>query len=183
MVNTARAFVERSEIAGVFADGAPEQTMIWQEGATWFRARPDWLTADGSILLHYKTTAGSVQPDAFIRGPLAKLGYDMALAFYERGLYAIPGVGHAPTSVILAQETSPPYSCVLIGLNPEMAELATNKVERAVRIWRECMRTNRWPAYPAAIHWAEPTPWQRADEEARTYEAIDERQAEHGLQA
>ena len=165
MAEVARQFLSTTDLAGALDNGKSEQTLIWQEGKTWFRARPDWLTDDGRLMLHYKTTEASANPAPFIRGLLPNMGYDVSLAFYRRGWEALGG---SPDTlhVILVQEQSPPYACSLVALSPVMLAIADEKVQRAVDTWEKCMRTNRWPAYSPAIHYAEPTAWQLAEAEA-----------------
>lgn len=184
MLAVARAYVESSQIAGVFKNGEPEATVIACEGDTWLRARPDWITHDRKFTVHYKTTPGSAEPNSFIRGRLFSLGYDVSLAFYERALAA--ACGTVPESCILLQETNPPYACSLIGLDPTLQDIAERKVDHAIRTWAECLERGQWPAYPADICFAEPKPWQIAEAEERDlvhqYEH-DEKQAQHGLQA
>lgn len=183
MVEVAKHYIAGSEIAGIFDDGAAELTMIWQEGPTWLRARPDWLSGDQSIMLHYKTTARSAEPGSFGRTAFMSMGYDMTAMFYERGLYAMPTDGErdAPASVFLVQETEAPFACSLIGLDPQMQELAQRKVDRAVALWANCMRTNKWPAYPNRVCYIEPKPWQVAEFEER--EMLDPVQEREGVQA
>jgi hypothetical protein len=183
-VMAARAFIEGSELAGLFDDGQPEVTMVFETDGVLCKARPDWLSGDHSILCHVKTTQGSAQPDAWIRSQLVNSGYDVACAFYERGLYSLPGDGkESPTSVFLVIEQSAPYGCSLIALDPAMMDIAERKVARAIATWRQCVATDRWPAYPSRICYAQPKPWQLAEEEERqaTHE-FDEKQAEYGLQ-
>src|SRR3990172_2067727 len=43
IVIAAKDYLANSEIAGIFDDGAAEQTIVWQEGDAWCRCRPDWL--------------------------------------------------------------------------------------------------------------------------------------------
>lgn len=179
MVETAKAYLARTELAGLFADGEPEATIIWQEGATWLRARPDYLSNDRTVMLHYKTCSGSAQPEAFIRGPLCSMGYDMAAAFYDRGLAEVAGT--MPKSVFLAQETSPPYSCSLIALAPALADIASSKVNRAIELWTHCMTTGRWPAYPTRIAYAEPTAWMLAAEQEHEYKRFTEEELAGGV--
>lgn len=169
MVGVAEKYIAGSELAGIFKDGEAERTMIWQEGPTWFKARPDWLTSDQSILLHYKTTATNAEPDRFGNRMLGLMGYDVALMFYERGLYQMPIKGErpAPRSVILAQETEPPYECSLVGLDPERADLASRKVELAVSLWARCMKSGNWPAYPKRVCYIGVKPWEVADVEVK----------------
>ena len=165
MVHAAKTFLATTELAGVLDRGRPEMTMIWEEEGTWFRARPDWLTDNGDVMLHYKTTLASARPEPFIRGLMPSMGYDVALSFYRRGHEALGG---SPDTqhLIFVQEQAAPYACSLIGLSPVMMAIADEKVNRAVKLWRECMRTKTWPAYSPEIHYADPTAWQLAEAEA-----------------
>ena len=187
-VAAARAFIATSELNGVFDSGKPEQTLVWKEGDVLCKARPDWLTADQSILLHVKTTAGSAQPESWIRNQLASCGYDTALAFYERGLVQTMAMENmkwgGAQSVFLIIEQLPPYGCSLVSLDPAYMELAASKVERAIRTWAECQASGKYPAYPSRIAYATPKPWDLSEEEGRQLgDAFDSLQAERGLQA
>ena len=159
MVREARGFIngdathDPSEIAGVFGRGKPELTITWTEGDAPCKIRPDWLTDDRSILLHYKTTKVSVQPESFSRTAI-NMGYDVAMAFYARPFWA--GTHH----LILAQEQTAPYACKIFGLSNAQSEIAIRKVERALNTWAACMKSGRWPAYDGRVHYIEPTPWQ-----------------------
>src|SRR3990167_1335678 len=87
MVKAANEFIETTELKGIFENGKPEQTVIWQEGDIWCRARPDWLTNDNKIILDYKTT-DSAAPEVFIR-QIPRMGYDLQSEFYDRGIYRL----------------------------------------------------------------------------------------------
>jgi len=161
-VSAALSFIEKSEIAGVFHRGKPEQTVIWKEESLICKARPDWLTDDRSILLHVKTTQGSAEPSSWIRGQLTNMGYDVAWAFYQRGC----PVG---LSVFLVIEANAPYGCSLVGLDPAMQDLADRKVSRAIATWQQCKATGKYPAYSSRIHYAEPRAWQLEEEESHAF--------------
>ena len=172
MVKVAREFIAQSEIPDAFKNGAPELTIAWQDGETWCKARPDWLNLTDGIMLHYKTTQGSAKPEVFIRNQFVPMGYDLAAAFYERGLSA---VGKTAMTVFLVQEVYEPFACSLVGLSPAMADIADSKVSRALTIWQECKKTGVWPAYLPRIHYAEPMPWHLAEsEEKRTESEVDQ---------
>lgn len=184
MLAEAHEYVAGSELAGIFERGKPEQTMVWDEGPLWFRARPDWLTDDG-ILVHYKTTKRAAEPESFGRSMIVQMGYDTACMFYERGFEALRSERRVGSrSAFLIQETEAPYCCSLIGLDPEMMDLASRKVERAIQLWGHCMRTGKWPGYPNRICYLSPKPWQVADFEeqelTRPVGQIDARQYENG---
>jgi len=174
MVKAARAFLDDSELAGVLERGKPELTIVWQEGDTWCRARPDWMADDRDVVLHYKTTKASASPERFIRGIMPSMGYDLALAFYARGFQAVSHrsvTGRPPLHVLFVQEQMPPYACSLISLSPAAWSIADLKVERAIKLWQQCLSSGVWPAYSGRVHYAEPTPWQMAAAEADMTEA------------
>lgn len=165
MADKAREFLAMTEIAGVLDHGQGEATVIHQEGDTWFRSRPDWINAQMRVVLHYKTTRASANPEPFIRGVMESFGYDMALAFYRRCWESLGDDYRDWQHLILAQEQEPPYACSLIGLSPVKWAIADEKVQRAVAIWQRCMKSGVWPAYSPAIHYADPTAWQLAQAE------------------
>ena len=168
MVEVARAYLASSEIAGVLEQGKPEQTLLWEEGGigkprrggTWCKARPDWLANDFRTMIHFKTTQGRANPEWF-SSRMVDMGYDMAAAFYTRGVQYVCGVTPSRLlSVFLVQESSAPYACSLIGLAPSLMELAVVKVEHALQVWGTCLAEWRWPAYPVEICYTEARPWQ-----------------------
>jgi hypothetical protein len=181
-VGAAKHFIVGSELAGVFDSGEPEATLIWQEGALTMKARPDWLSADRSLMLHVKTTAGSANPDSWIRNQLTPMGYDLALAFYERGLNAVTESPCIIKSVFLVIEQEPPHGCSLVGLDPASLDLARRKADRAIRIWEQCKRTGKYPAYPNRICYAEPLPWDAARfEEKEMSQPFSEKELAGGI--
>jgi hypothetical protein len=159
MVGTARDFLRSSEVGDMTFK--PEQTLAWQEGTTWCRARPDWLSTDRTLILDYKTT-DDANPEAFIR-QIARMMYDTQSEFYSRGLEAV--TGKRPLFVFLAQEIEPPYACSLIALSNAYLEIANAKVERAIKTWGYCLKTGDWHSYTNRILYAEPPSWAMAEHE------------------
>jgi hypothetical protein len=182
-VNAAHKFIGASPLAGIFTSGKPEQTLIWEEGGLRCKARPDWLTNDRDILLHLKTTKGSANPEVWIRSQLEPMGYDVALAWYQRAIEQFVDADSCE-HVVLVVEQEAPHGCSLISLDPAMWSIAHAKVARALATWQRCVAAGRFPAYPSAIHYAEPKPWQLAqEEEAQLGVVFDQLQEEQGLQA
>ena len=168
MVDVANAFIETSEISGVFAHGDPEMTLVWDEGNVRCKARPDWLSESRSVIVHFKTTGSSANPETF-RDRLVEMGYDLAAAFYDRALRNVTGRDPSRiSSVFLIQETSAPYACSLMDLAPSLKEIAVVKVEHAIQAWTQCVSTQHWPAYPTRTCYIEARSWQitRAAEDA-----------------
>lgn len=183
MVHAALDYVEHSEIRGVFKTGEPEQVILFEECGVPCKARPDWLTADRRICLSYKTTAGSANPDAWIRTQLPS--YDLASAFYESAVLSIAPAADVEV-VHLVQETAAPHSCALVALGPAFKELACRKLDMALKTWRDCEKRGKWPAYAGRIAYAEPLPWQETEVQRREecdFLGNDPIQLQHGIQA
>jgi exodeoxyribonuclease VIII len=158
MVAVARATLLSSELHDILDTGTPEKTMLWEERGCWCKARCDLLSKDRSIILDYKSTTNA-EPEAFIR-QIARMNYDLQAEFYSRGLDKISGaVRPASRFVFLAQENSAPYACSLISLSNAWRSIGKSKVQRAITLWAECMRTQQWPSYTNQICYAEPAPW------------------------
>ncbi len=160
MVAAAHSYVDNSEIAGAFRDGAPEQTLIWSEDSVLCKARPDWLSP--RHLIHYKTTT-NVNVRAFGR-VAASMGYAMAMMFYQRGLNAVLPDNECE-HFILAQEATAPFACKLFDITAALSDVAERQVERAIGIWARCLASGQWPAYDGSVHSIDLQPWELAQAE------------------
>lgn len=162
MARAVRAQLDRHEARDAFRDGKPEQTIAWQEpGGVWCRSRLDWLPSRmtrSTIIFDFKSTTNA-EPAAWSRSKLEAMGYDVQAAFYLRGLRAL---GPEVRFAFVVAEVAPPFALSVIGLPPEVIALAEQKVDHAIAVWRQCMATGEWPAYPARICWADPQPWSEA---------------------
>jgi hypothetical protein len=139
--------------------------LIWQEDGIWCRARPDWMANDRKVLLDYKSTSGSAEPNAWVRTMLGMTG-EIQPAFYLRGNIATGGPEDARW-VFLVQENEPPYAVSFIGMPPAFLDLGERKVAHAVSLWRQCITTGQWPGYANRIAWAEPPAYAVAQWEER----------------
>lgn len=136
-------------IAALFADGTPEQTLVWQDEATgvWRRARPDWLPlrrGDRQIVVDYKT-ARSVEPSALARA-VYDYGYHQQAPWYLDGIKAL-GLDDQPAFVFVAQEKEPPYLVTVFELDATALRLGRARNRRALEIYRDCTASGVWPGY------------------------------------
>jgi hypothetical protein len=173
MVGAARAYVaslERSEPAvwQAFAPagGESELTVVWDDGGTLCRIRPDRISADHRLIVNYKTTGTSVEPDRWGRTQFPD--YYLGAAFYRRGVEEVFGV--QPDHVFLCQENRAPYLCSLVGVDPATFSLGDAKVNTALLMWRACAKANRWPAYPPRVCYPTLPPWEATRWEEREIE-------------
>lgn len=129
--------------AAMFTDGEPEAVLVWQEGATWCRARVDWLR-EGAID-DYKSTSASANPDDWTR-TLFYNGTDIQPAWYLRGLRAL--TGHSATFRFAVQETFAPYALSVIALGPGAMLLAEKKILFALEAWQRAVERDDFVGYP-----------------------------------
>ena len=165
---TAKAIVEQSflalarceevqELAPVKVLPITEQVCLWQEGETWCKARPDFVSGDYKVVLNYKTTKASADPASFGTGMLIRSGYHVQAYHHARGVFSDTGVN--PACVWLVQETDPPYAASILGMSPALQALAESQWKYALGVWRNCIQSGHWPGYPDRVCWVEPKPW------------------------
>jgi len=161
MVGIAReAIAACPDLSGItLADGKAEQTIVWEDVGTWCRARPDWLANDRSLMLDYKSVSTSAEPNDVLRTHVIPHCWDLQSAFYLRGLRCAEKLERDPAYVFMAQEIEPPYAVSFIGMPPAFLALGEQKVNRAIALWSDCLRTGEWPTYGNRIFWPEPPPW------------------------
>jgi hypothetical protein len=140
--------------------GESETTLVWQEGTTACRIRPDRISVDRILIVDYKTGKTSPDPGLWGRTQMVKMGYYMAAAFYRRGVHALCAV--TPAYVWLVQSQNPPYLCSLVGLDPHAADLGERKIEAALELWKRCAASGKWPGYPPRVCYPEIPPWEEA---------------------
>lgn len=148
---------ELADLAPIQEHPLAEQVCLWQEQGTWCKARPDLVSADRKVVLNYKTTKANADPESFGTGMLIRSGYHVQAYHHARGVQA--EAGESIDCVWLIQEVEPPYAASILGMSPALHQLAESQWLHALGLWRECLRTNQWPAYPSRVCWIEPPPW------------------------
>jgi hypothetical protein len=104
------------------------------------------------------------------------MGYDFRAAFYARGYEAVVGRPLKEYRFI-ACEVDPPHGLGMYALTPEAMDFAAKKVERAIDIWKSCLRSNSWNGYPKKICYVNPPKWAEARQIDR--ELAEVQNAEH----
>ncbi len=154
MVEVAKAFIETTELAGTFLIGKPEQTLIWQEDGIWCRGRVDLLTNEHRTIVDYKTTTNA-SPEYWIKSHI--MDNLMQVAFYLNGIYQLFTVN--ATFVFLVQENTPPYDCSLISPSETLLDIGRSNVKKAVKLWNQCLQSDKWDGYGNLIHYADAPGW------------------------
>lgn len=131
----------------LFTEGMAEQTIVWDEDGVMCRARLDWLRRDYAAVDDLKK-ARTADPKRFQKS-IFTLGYDIQAAFYVRACRAAFGV--EPVFRWVAIEPVAPYAMSVHVLSPKAMHAAQDKVDLALTLWRECLDSGRWPAYPQTV--------------------------------
>ncbi len=138
----------------LLTNGTPEVSLFWVDEATGVkcRARLDWLPdkVKGQMIVPDLKTAVTAAPSEFAKAA-AKYGYYGQQAHYLDGIRACD-IDPDPAFMFVVVEKTDPWP-VIVGrfANQLDLQLANATVDRARRIWRECIETDTWPAYPGGV--------------------------------
>jgi len=164
MTEAAHKAIGETEIGSLVNCGDPEQSYFWREGGVWCKCRVDWINTEKTVILDYKTTGKSANPEDF-SGIVISTALDVQDAFYRRGVHMVDGTD--PDFIFMVQETSPPYLCSFLRLDMMFQDMGLEKVRKGMKIWKDCLSTGKWPGYPSAIYTLEPPAWALASWEMR----------------
>lgn len=156
MVYAVREQLEAHEASPTpFTEGAPEQTIVWEEQGVLCKARLDWLRDDLTVIDDFKTTGKSAHPASFQKN-LYYAGFDVQAAFYLRGLRAWIGSGISepelePRFRWIVAETKPPFALSVVTPSRHVLELANMKIDYALKLWAESLESGYWPGYGSEV--------------------------------
>ena len=121
----------------------------------------DWLI-DTRHAYDLKTTTMSAAPHVAVERPSLE-GWDIQAAMFERGLDALDPDGAGRRQfVFVNQENTPPYALTPVRISEADLTLGRKKLAHAIEIWRRCMKTDTWPAYPSETITSRPRPYAEA---------------------
>ena len=176
MVQMANLSISGSELVDVFKHdgGDSEVTLLWEDQGVICKARPDRVSKDRRILVDYKTTAASAEPNAWTKGPMLGNGCDIQAALCLRGIRSVTATlkqtAREPKVIFLVQEVSPPYAVSFVGFGGQFEHYADVRLDRAIKLWQRCITTKHWPGYPTRTAWVAPPPWKCTEWDAQVEE-------------
>jgi len=143
---------------GAFTHGKPEQTVTWQDGPIWCRARVDWLPDEPSApTWDLKTTAGAAIIGAWSRIAFDK-GADLQDSFYSRGLEIVRGEPPDPMKFCVVEQ-KPPFGISVFEMSAVCRDLADEEVREGLRLWDDCLSSGRFPSYTWETQIIDPPAW------------------------
>jgi hypothetical protein len=158
----ASLYATERRIPEMFAQdgGLSELVMVWDDGGILCKLRIDRTSHDYKTIVDYKTSQMSVEPSRWGRAALHGRGLYFNAAWYRRGVEALVDV--VPEYLFLVQGQARPFLCSMIGCDAATIALGNAKVTRALALWRRCVETGVWPAYPQRVVYPEAPPWEMA---------------------
>jgi hypothetical protein len=138
------------------AEGDTEKTYKWESDGINWKARLDWIRKDRTLIIDYKTSRVGADPNMFGRGAI-NYAYDIQGPLYCQGVKSVDGI--TPKFVFAIQEVTPPYLMSFVALAPAFVELGMSKIQKGGQLWKECLKSNNWPAWPQRVAWIDPAQW------------------------
>lgn len=162
-----RQLRDRDDQPALFADGKPEQTIVWQEGDVTCKARLDYLNDAHTLISDLKTTKASANPDAWQRTGWS-IGIDVQACMYMRAVSSLnPSAIVPPEFRYVTVEAEPPYCMAVFGLAPSAIEIGNRKIDYALTLWADCLRKGSWPSYSQNVAFIEAPGWAQFQWEER----------------
>lgn len=134
--------------------GVAEQSLFWQAGRTWCRARIDWMREDQFV--DYKTCR-SAHPDA-IQKQIQEHGYHVQEDWYRRGGAALGLIDPQAPFPFIFQEKEEPYLVTVVSLDL-WRDIAAGLSERALFLYETCRAADYWPPYATETLPIAPPAW------------------------
>lgn len=115
------------------------------------KGRPDFITADGLLVMDVKTTKDA-SPEAFGKSAW-NLGYHIQAAFYRRVIGAATGT--TPDFIFGCVESEAPHLVAYYSAPQHLLEYADGIIDTLLERYAECLAADLWPGYVAEIEMQE----------------------------
>lgn len=134
-----------------FREGDAEVVVAACEDGLWLRSMIDWITPDLREVWDLKTSGMSASP--YNTGKLmASAGWHLQAAMHERILDAIdPQNAGRRRFLYVCQENEAPYAITVNEIGEAALTIGRKMIDYAANVWRRCLETGYWPAYPLRI--------------------------------
>jgi hypothetical protein len=132
--------------------GNGEVVIVAEENGIWLRGMVDWTDKLLPLYVDLKTSGKSAAPQA-VPFTMADAGWHIQCAMQERILDAIdPDHAGRRKFIFVMVENMPPYALTANQISEAVLTLGRKQLDHAIRIWRNCIERNSWPAYPPIVN-------------------------------
>lgn len=147
--NAIQAVLDHPGASRLLSDGRPEVSMQWVDGKYGIpcKSRTDWQRNDGGKVDLKSTIDAS--PEAAMRA-IGSFGYHIQAAHYWAGDEAVLGSSPAFWALVFVEKTEP-FGVGAYVLEHAAIRAGMAKMDKAARLYAECMKTGKFPAYSDLI--------------------------------
>lgn len=182
MVAAAWSQLKTHQANDAFTNGSGEVAIIWEEDGIWCRSLVDWLRDDMLVVDDYKSGGVSVSPHT-LGMRMVDQGWDIQAAMIERGLNALdPDRAGRRKFRFIAQENSAPYALSVAQLSETVLTYGRSKLDYAIKVWRQCITTGEWPAYPKEIVFPDYPAFKQNDWDNRVSQYVEHNERQQSRQ-
>lgn len=151
--------------AGVSLEGEREVAFEWEEegaqGPVICRGKMDLVRPDVGEIVELKKTVCAHPRD--VAKAAYNYGMDLQYVAYVSAMekYRPEFQGRVRYQLVFI-EMEPPYAVLAPPLSGAFREMGERRWGQAIKLWEQCLATNTWPGYDAAVA-LEPTSWMLAE--------------------
>ena len=148
VVNMACAFRDNATSRALFdRKHVVEQSIFAKVNGVACKCRPDFMTADGLMVMDVKTTSDA-SPESFGKSAWS-LGYHIQAAFYRRVIQSATGI--TPDFIFGCVESDRPYLTAYYTVPQYLLDYADGVIDALLEQYAECLRSGIWHGYIAEI--------------------------------
>jgi exodeoxyribonuclease VIII len=148
VVNMACAFRDNATSRALFdRKHVVEQSIFAEVNGVACKCRPDFMTADGLMVMDVKTTSDA-SPESFGKSAWS-LGYHIQAAFYRRVIQSATGI--TPEFIFGCVESDRPYLTAYYTVPQYLLDYADGVIDALLEQYAECLRSGIWHGYIAEI--------------------------------
>lgn len=125
-----------------------EHSAFWQDDGIDVRCRPDLVNPSLKIMADLKSTTDASAWEFAQRA--TDFGYHLQEAIYTHGWRKANGC-EIDAFVFITVESEPPFAHVVYELEPSAIQEGWLVYEKALSIYDNCLKTNKWPSYGEGI--------------------------------
>ena len=145
---------ERAPKLFAFPDGLHEVSCFWIDPLTGIgcRARPDYMSVRGRIIVDVKTTAKTASREDF-EWTISKYGYHIKAHWYRSVVAELTDTqAHGWDFWFIAIESNPPYLAKAWRLDSRALSAAAEETAELWETFADCWRSGVWPGYPEDVY-------------------------------
>lgn len=145
-------------------NGHIERSIIYKDENIWLKSRPDIFANNSGDFFDLKT-ANDVSKDA-LEKTIYNHGYHVQAALVRMAIREVVGEDAFSSFTFVFVEKTPPYDVCIRQLRPQDIDLGEQQARYAIKIVKECLKTNEWPGLDGiapSVDWIELPEWARSE--------------------